>query len=594
MRFRIILTCAALISPELAFSFELAITDTGNAEINTSISQASLLSEQANDETSTAQDIVAAARADYGRVVGALYAQGHFGPTVNIFLDGREAAGISPLGAPRSVSRATITVDPGPVFRFGTATIGPLAQGTEIPQSFAPAQRAQINAIRDASQAAISSWRDAGHAKADLGGQQITADHNNNQLNVEVNVAPGPKLTFGALIVTGNTAVRSDRIKDIAGLPKGTVFSPHELRRAATRLRRTGTFRIAALSEADAINRDRSLDIQAQIAENPPRRFGFGAEISSLEGLALSAFWLHRNLLGGAERLRLEADIEGIGGTSGGEDFRIGARFDRPATFNEDTDFYALGEIESLDEVNFSTDQANVEIGIRRYASEKREYSLGVGLRTAKTTDAFGNRSYTLLTFPASASFDDRDNQIDAKDGTYFALDVTPFKGLRSSSDGARTYLDARGFASFGQEDRFTFAVRGQLGSVYGPSLSSAPADFLFYSGGGGSVRGQEYQSLGVDLGSGREVGGRSFIGLSSEVRVKTGQSLSVVGFYDAGYIGREQFPNGSDGLWHSGAGLGVRYDTGIGPIRVDLGFPVTGPGKQSGFEIYIGIGQAF
>lgn len=138
-----------------------------------------------------------------------------------------------------------------------------------------------------------------------------------------------------------------------------------------------------------------------------------------------------------------------------------------------------------------------------------------------------------------------------------------------------------------------TLAFRGQLGSVAGPDLSEAPADYLFYSGGGGSVRGQPYQTLGVELPSGDTVGGRSFVGLSAEARVALTEKIGVVGFADAGYIGSEEFYDGS-GTWHSGAGLGLRYATGIGPIRLDVAVPTSGPEVDEDFQVYIGIGQAF
>ena len=107
-------------------------------------------------------------------------------------------------------------------------------------------------------------------------------------------------------------------------------------------------------------------------------------------------------------------------------------------------------------------------------------------------------------------------------------------------------------------------------------------------------MRGQDFQSLGVDFGNGNIIGGRSFLGLSTELRVKTGDKLSVVGFYDLGYVGREAFPDGSSGEWHSGAGVGVRYDTGIGPIRLDLAVPIQDADDNNGVELYIGIGQSF
>ena len=213
---------------------------------------------------------------------------------------------------------------------------------------------------------------------------------------------------------------------------------------------------------------------------------------------------------------------------------------------------------------------------------------------SADTVDAFGDRSYSVLTLPLRATFDYRDDPLNATSGYYLNAELTPFVGLGGTGGGLRSYLDARYYRGLGTGEIATFALRGQIGSVTGSALPDLPADFLFFSGGGGTVRGQDFQSLGLPQASGLLSGGRSFIGISTELRVRTGDRLSVVGFVDAGYVGAESFPNGSSGLWHSGAGAGIRYDTGLGPIRVDVGVPVTGPDDTSGFEAYIGIGQAF
>ncbi|MEM6408218.1 MAG: autotransporter assembly complex family protein [Pseudomonadota bacterium] len=578
-------------SPLAAFDLEIS-SSSDDANLNAALESASLLASLSAQDAPRAPEVLAAAQADYARLIGALYAQGYFAPIINIRVDGREAAEISPLATLSRVGRVDIRVVAGRKFTFGTAAIGPLPPSAEVLSAYRPGQPATTGAIQDAVDAAVSDWRDAGHAKATLGQQQITARHREGRLDSQLQMAPGPVLRFGELRISGNNDVRTERIRDIAGLPTGQVFSPAELDRVTTRLRRTGAFKVAAVSEAKTLAADGALPIDLQITEEQPRSFGFGAELSTSEGVALSGFWLHRNLLGGAERLRFDASIEGIGGQTGGVDYLLGTRFTRPATFNEDTDFYALAELERLDEEEFTVDRFNIEAGITRYASPKRTFEFGIGLQHARTQDAFGDRRYTILTLPASAKFDDRDNQLDATEGTFALLSLTPFAAIEGTKSGLRTYADLRGYETFGE--RVTLAARLQLGSVFGPELAEAPTDFLFYSGGGGTVRGQDYQSLGVTLPSGREVGGRSFLGLSGEVRVKTTESLSVVGFYDAGYIGEETFPDGSSGEWHTGAGLGVRYDTGIGPLRVDLGLPLSGPGDNSGFELYIGIGQAF
>lgn len=592
---RAVLAGALIWSAGAVASADLKITGIAEgSDLYDTLTGGSLLFEQAdNDATPTPQEVVTAAQADYGRLLAVLYDEGYFGPVIKITLDGVDAAAIPPVSPPRQISQAIIAIEPGPLFRFGGTKIAPIAPGTELPEGFATGQTAGLGVLKETVSSGISGWRDLGHAKAELADQTLTARHKDRVITADLRLAPGPKLRFGPLVVKGNKDVRTQRIIEIAGLPTGEVFSPDELRLAQARLRRTGAFNAAALIEAEVIGPNDTLPITAQITESPPRRFGFGAEVSTTEGLGLSAFWLHRNLLGGAERLRLDAEIKGIGGDTGGTDYIVSARFERPATFNADTDFYALAQIAQLDEVNFFSRQLDLEAGIERRANEKRTYTLGVGLRRAETRDAFGDNKYTLLTLPLSAEFDYRDNDLDAKDGWYAKASLTPFLAVSGSDNGLRSLVDVRGYKTFGTTRPVTFALRGQLGSVYGPDLSEAPADYLFYSGGGGTVRGQPYQSLGVDLGGGNIVGGRSFVGLAAEARFKVTDKIGIVGFVDAGYIGEEEFYDGS-GEVHSGAGLGLRYATGIGPIRLDVAVPTSGPETDENFQVYIGIGQSF
>ena len=150
-----------------------------------------------------------------------------------------------------------------------------------------------------------------------------------------------------------------------------------------------------------------------------------------------------------------------------------------------------------------------------------------------------------------------------------------------------------RAYRALGAAERVVLAGRLQLGTIFGADAEELPPGSLFFSGGGGTVRGQPYQSLGGGPDGDADTGGLSFLGLSGELRVRTAGAFGVVAFADAGFVGRDSVP-GQEGEWQSGAGIGLRYDTGIGPIRLDLATPVSGPGDNDGVEIYIGIGQAF
>jgi translocation and assembly module TamA len=558
--------------PALAAEVLLGVPGASKA-FNTSLRSGSLSVATAAQDDATAQDLLAAAQADYARLLGVLYGEGFYSSTISIRVDGREAAGIPPLAAPTEIQRIEIAIERGPRFTFGRAEVAPLAPATRLPPEFRPGADARGTLIGSAARAGVTGWRDAGHAKAAVAGQDIVADHARATLDAAIALAPGPRLRFGDLqIRRGRTAsrVRDERIRAIAGLPTGETFSPALLDKSANRLRRTGAFRSVRLTEADAPNPDGTLDIETRVSDAEPRRIGVGAELSSSEGITLSGFWLHRNLLGGAERLRIDALIGGIGGDSGGEDFRLGARLDRPATFTK----------------------AEIGGGLTHIFSDTLSGEAGITFRYSEISDDLGTRTLSHILLPARLTWDRRDDPLNPSRGLYLDLSATPFVSPDKGSAGSRFFVDLRDYLTFGEARRVTLAGRAQLGSVAGGDFLDLPADMLFWSGGAGTVRGQGYQNLGVDLAPNITVGGRSFLGFSGEVRTMVTDSIQAVAFADAGFIGEEAAGNGR-GDWQGGAGFGARYLTAVGPIRVDLATPLDGD-AGSQFEIYIGIGQAF
>lgn len=555
-----------------------------------------LLLQESNDRAATSQDIVSAARADYARLVGTLYQFGHFSPVVRILLDGREAANLSPFSVPQQIDRVEILIEPGPTYAFGIAEIGPLAGATDLPDAFRPGGPASTPVLQDTTSAAIERWRDTGRAVAEVSGQRITARHGSATLDASITITPGPIVSFGELIPQGQTRMRPERIVEIAGLPEGVTYSPDVLDRVAERLRDTGVFSAVALREQPLGPGD-TMDIVATLAESPPRRFGFGAQLSTDAGAQVSAFWLHRNLFGGAERLRIEGEIRGIGEGElsvdevDGVDVILRARISRPATFTPDTLAYGELDIALLDEPSFRLAGISVEAGVEHWFSPKLEGALGIGLRATRFEDARGTRNTSLVYLPAELTWDNRDDPLNPTTGVYMIGTAAPFLTFGDGA-GAQLTADARGYLGLGAENRTILAALAQAGVLFGGDIDVIPPDYLFYSGGSGTVRGQEYQALGA-IQNGVPSGGRSFGTLSAEVRQAIGDSnLGLVLFADAGYVGSDA--TFQDGDWHAGAGLGVRYDTPFGPIRVDVATPVRGGGVGEDLFLYIGIGQAF
>ena len=570
----------------------------GGDSLERDLRAASLVLAAKREKVTDPQELFAAAQAEYGRLVGALYAKGRYAPVVRVTIDGREAATIPPIDVPSRIGTIRVTVDPGKPFVFSRAQVAPLAKGTELPKGFAVGARAESEVIKQAVTAGIEGWRKEGHAKAAPAGQKFTADHRQNTLSAEVALAPGPRLRFGPLAVEGQDRMKPRRIVKIAGLPEGEVFAPDELRRAADRLRRTGVFKSVSLTEDDQITSPDQLGITATVVEEKPRRFGFGAELTSLDGLELTGFWMHRNLLGGAERLRVEGAISNIGAQSSGVDYGVDITLDRPATFTPDTTLGFSITAAHLNEDDFDADLFGLGVNLVHYFSDTLTGRAELEYSGAKITDAAGRFSYRHLSLPLGLVWDKRDNKLDAKNGYYLDVEARPFLGFGFTDSGLRLYGDARAYKTLREGERpFVLAGRLQAGAITGASLLGTPRDYLFYSGGGGTVRGHPYQSLGVNelRSTGTTTyssGGMAFLAASVEARAMVTESIGVVGFVDAGHVGALDFFD-AGGDWHAGAGLGLRYATGFGPIRFDVAAPVAGD-TGDGVQFYIGIGQSF
>jgi len=550
-----------------------------------------LLAAQAEGHTAPI-DLMAAARAEYGQLLDLLYEDGRYAPAIHVRVDGQEAADVSPLRTPSRIDRIAVRIDLGPQFTFGTATIAPLAPGTVLPAGFAPGLPARSTVVRDALGAALDGWRARGHALAEPSGQRVVADHDTNRLNISLTLAPGPQLHVGRVVPEGNERTRTERIQAIAGLEPGSVHDPAAIRAAETRLRQTGTFASVVLRTADRANPDGTIDIAAQVEEAPPRRIGFGAEIDSESGGRLSGFWMHRNLTGGADRLRLEAAVDGIAARTGGLGFSLDARYVRPATPNRDTDLELGLNAVRQNERDYLADAFTADGLFRRTYSPTLSATAGVNLRYERATYAGTRNDFGTLGLPVSVTQDTRDRALDASRGHYLWVEAMPYAGFGQAASGLRLRFDARAYADIGTEGRVVLAGRAQLGALIGPSLNAAPRGFLFYSGGGGSVRGMPYQSLGV---SGPPAsGGRGFAALSGELRVRVNDSFAIVAFADAGAVSSGAFTGSHD--WQAGAGLGVRYATPIGPLRLDLAAPLRRNAgvTSNAMQIYFGIGQAF
>ena len=564
----------------------------GNAALSRDLRAASGLAGAGHEKA--ALDLFADARAEYGKLLSGLYAAGYYGPIIHVLIDGREAGSIAPLDAPSAIGKIVVTVDPGPAFVLSTAQIAPMAAGQTLPADFAAGKSAAAGGIMAAVQAGVDGWRGQGHAKATVAEQTLTADHASATLSVMVRLDPGPVLRFGDLSINGATHIRPDRVRKIAGLPTGHRFDPAEEARAAQRLRRSGVFSSVTLSEDDSITPPDLLGITADVVEALPRRYTFGAEVATNEGLRLNGSWLHRNLLGGGERFEVTGAVSNIVAAGSGLDYTLGATLDRPATPDADSTLNLSATLGHKDDADYTADTLALGLGLTHYFSDTLTAHAAVAFDVSGGHDSAGDFTYRSLQLPLGAVWDRRDSKTEATRGYYVDLGAKPFFGFGATENGARLTLDGRAYKALGA-DGAVIAGRVQGGVILGASAIGTPRTDLFYSGGGGTVRGQAYQSLGISVLDGAtwvDTGGTAFMAGSIEGRLKVSANIGLVAFVDAGAVGQGTV-TGANSDWQAGAGLGLRYGTAVGPIRLDLAVPVRGA-LDSGVQIYVGLGQAF
>lgn len=562
---------------------------------------ASALKADEDKPASGSAGLIAKARNDYQRLLGALYAEGLYGASISIRIDGREAGELQPDATLADPARVVIAIDPGPRFHFARAEIvnrAPVATDEDDKvaapeeEGYAVGELARSGTIRAAGRLAVEAWRQQGHAKAELAGRDIVAVHDNASVEATLTVEPGPKAYYGPVSVEGTERMDPDFVAYMADLPEGGEYDPDDIEKAEKRLQRLEVFASARAVEAERIGPGGKLPLSFVVQERLPRRFGIGGTLSTIDGAGVEAFWQHRNLFGRAERLRLDARVGGIRDSLSPDEltYRVGLTFVKPGVFTPDTDFTAslTGLRETTD--IYTRTSVSAQAGFTHIFNDHLSGRLLFGVSHDKFEDAIGTREFLTAGLQGAITHDTRDVAIDAKRGHFVEAVVEPFHEFRFGNTGVRSTLEGRAYHSFGE--RMVAAGRIKAGSLFGVPIEEAPPDKLFFAGGGGSVRGYGYNSIGVETPAGI-IGGRSLIEASAELRVMVTSSIGVVGFVDAGKVGDGSAPSFS-GPFQIGAGAGLRYHTGLGPLRLDLAVPVNPRPGDPSLAAYLGLGQSF
>ncbi|SEG71452.1 autotransporter secretion outer membrane protein TamA [Bosea lathyri] len=613
----------------LPYKLEFDLGDAADAKALTrALQDASLLYRLRQDAPPDGETLARRMAADLNPLVDALWSQGYFNAELAIAVDGASlkvgaepnATLVRALEAHRNRDAVPITVrvKPGPVFGFRNIEVvqrdesGPPAITDPAKVSrLKPGDAATSAALRSAQASLVDYLRNQSRPLAKIVELRPVVDHATGIMDVTYVVDPGPIAGFGDVTIGQTVDVPPAVVRSFIYLEPGDPYSPKALadtRKSVATIPAIGSVRIR---EADKLDTAGNLPIFVDITERPKRLIGFSARYSTIDGPAVKTYWEHRNLFGGAERLRIEGDLflaPRIDGTKiqkfgDFEQSDIGGRFAfsflKPALYGSRYDFLLDG-MATRERVGtnryggYTARYANVTTAIRRRFSDTFSVQAGIEVERGQTSDVLGQIDYTLVGIPLSVKYDSTDSLLDATRGIRAIASVAPYPTFLGSTVGVvQTKAALSGYYALDDDARYVLAGRIGLGSIAGAELAEIPATRRFYAGGGGSVRGYAYRSLAPLGPLGQLTGGRSLFEASVEARIKITDTIGIVPFADAGTAFSSTLPDFKEKLQYS-AGLGLRYYTPIGPIRVDVAAPLNPRKGDKPFALYVSIGQAF
>ncbi|MEP9388758.1 autotransporter assembly complex family protein [Mesorhizobium sp. KR9-304] len=590
-------------------NYTVTLTVEGDDEkLKEALDKASSLVQDVKRPVSGSLGLMAKARADREQLVAALYSGSRYDGVVTIAIDGRSIDDLPPdadFGA--GPVPVTITIDPGAVFTLGEIALGGDAADL-APAEFGliPGGDAGSRAILKAEAEIVRRLKEDGRPLAAITGRDIVADHDTATLDVTLAVEAGPVAGYGPTVVSGTETMDPDFTAYVTGLKEGKQYSPKEMEEARDRLLALGVFSSVTVREAETLDASGQIPIEVEVSERKLRYYGVGATFSSTDGLGVEGYWGHRNLFGRGETLRIEGSISGIGDqdtsdfdsndTSGlGElNYSAAILFEKPGVIGPDSKFFS--RFRTVYEHPDAYDRFSTEIaaGVSYQFTREQSASAEVSLEYEDVSDFYhpDGQRHLIASIPLQYVFDNRDDKLNPRRGFRALAFAEPAHDFLTGATFVKFRGELSAYKAIDDAQRFVVAGRVAAGSILGASVEDIPADRRFYVGGGGSVRGYEYQGIGPKDPEGNPIGGRSFMELSGELRVQVTETIGIVPFVDAGTVSEDEFLGSA--RFQVGAGVGLRYLTPFGPLRIDAAVPVNPEPGDPDFAIYAGVGQAF
>jgi translocation and assembly module TamA len=496
-------------------------------------------------------------------------------------------------------AKVTVTVKPGLLYHVASIKVlGPDGQPLSIPQDekklpLKPGDPARTAPVVAAETALLTALGDSGHPFAKVADRKVEIDKDTQSMEVTYTLDPGPVMRFGPVAIEGLERLNPAYVEGRLRWQRDEIYDASKVAETRRALIETGLFSTVQITPT--ANPDNPEDVRMTIdaTERLHRTIGAGLAYNTSQGFGARAFWENRNLFGNAENLRLTAEV-------GQQLDAFRANFRRPDFLALDQDLLATAEIANDNPVAYRSRRALATAGLERRFG--RLLTGGVAFEVEKSNvvqladinPRTGSQRYELAGLPAYIKLDSTDNLLNPTTGYRAQLSVTPAHTFSGSNlTFVTSFISGSTYWALGSEERAILAGKLALGSLDGAPLSQLPSDQRIFAGGGGSIRPYGYLMAGPLAPNNVPIGGRSSLVLNLEARVKITETIGIVPFFDAGSYYESPVPQLDRTLLY-GVGLGLRYYTAFGPLRLDLATPLHKRSGDSPIQVYISLGQAF
>ena len=446
---------------------------------------------------------------------------------------------------------------------------------------------ARSKPILDAKTAIVRWYRKQGFPLPKADELKAVVDHKKGTVSVAFGVQPGLSAQFGYTEFSGLESVNEAYVRSKVPWKEGDPFNAELFKMFEERLMKTGLFVSANVKEGEVIDETGRIPVGVEVRERKHRTIKGGASYKTDEGPGGNISWEHRNILGRGEGLKLSGLASGIAlATEGG--------FRRPEFLRSDQALLLNMRLAEDSPDAFKSRNITSMAQIERNFSKEMDLSAGLAFRMSNIEQFGREERFDLISLPVHFQWDTSDQLFDPTRGGRMDLQVAPFYDFYGEDlSFYKGHARYSRYFNISKAPSLIIALRGALGAMSGAERDEMPADIRFYAGGGGSIRGYAFQSVGP-IQNNEPIGGRSLITMSTELRIKITDKIGLATFIDGGSAFESAFPDFEETLqW--GGGLGFRYFSAIGPLRLDVGIPINRRADiDDRFQIYVSIGQAF